>query len=725
MQVVSIIIPTLNEAENIDILLKRILCVQMPPEIDVEIIFSDGCSRDKTCDRVNSWAQNNPNIHLVKNPENSGLSAAVINAVHSATGAFVVVMDADLSHPPEVLPQLLLPLLENRSDMVIGSRYVKGGETPEWPLSRKIFSILATLPARLLTDVKDPLAGYIAVNRQMFLDMKQEVLGFKFGLELLATGEKTMRVVEIPITFIDRQYGDSKMSVQVIVDYILQLLRLAGIFLLPGSFSQLVTILLPTIVVDTVLLTGSVELGVSPMWAHWWSFLVATVVALSILGKRYRLNIDENSSWRLKKWLFLGSCWVTFLTLCLRSGLLSALLTNGGGLSTFSVFIVSLTGIIVSYIGHAFYVFSIGKKRITGALVHRFYALGVIGYLAVLRLAYSAGVPLLPEEEHYRMMLVKADTVFSMLSLPAPAIAGSVFYKLFEYHVIGLRLTSWLLWFVAAICIFNYSRDVYDRTAGFKAVLIYSVLPFFFGTGVFVTEDALLAMFWCGAVYILYRAIVGFVGNAWIWAGVVLGLGSLSATPVLLLIPSVVIYLLLVRDERKDVLRNTIHGTGAMALTCIPALLFSGSTNYISPYQGEYWISYIFGEPAMGSVFLPVFLLTPAGALAAMYAVKGWFRLDNCIVGSVEKDKQKTRIYLLVMLFIPMLIMCMQGWTDKNSVYISTVVWIAMIPSISLQAADRFDNLSHGVGKILQRTWWPTIVCFVTFYALSLHISGL
>jgi dolichol-phosphate mannosyltransferase len=157
---------------------------------------------------------------------NEGLAAAVVAGARHASGAFVVVIDADLSHPPESIPQLLGPLVANTHDMVIGSRYCRGGGTPDWPLSRKISSRLATLPARFFADVQDPLAGFFAVRRERLAGLNRPVCGFKIGLEILATAEAGFRVTEIPIIFRDRHYGTSKMNGIVVLDYCRQLLSL-------------------------------------------------------------------------------------------------------------------------------------------------------------------------------------------------------------------------------------------------------------------------------------------------------------------------------------------------------------------------------------------------------------------------------------------------------------------------------------------------------------------
>ena len=226
MNSVTVIVPTLNESENIDILLKRLLAVKNTRHIDFDILFVDSASTDNTCDCVKKW-HDSAGVELLSLEKNIGLAGAVIAAAKKAEADNVLVLDADLSHPIEAIPDLLQPLFENTHDMVIGSRYVAGGSTPDWPLSRKISSKIATIPALFFCDVRDPLAGFFAVQRWRLLELPGTVPGFKIGLAVLAEYGKNLRVKEIPIEFSDRDFGESKMNRGVVFDYLKQLVTLS------------------------------------------------------------------------------------------------------------------------------------------------------------------------------------------------------------------------------------------------------------------------------------------------------------------------------------------------------------------------------------------------------------------------------------------------------------------------------------------------------------------
>jgi dolichol-phosphate mannosyltransferase len=212
--VISLVIPTLNEAENIEPLVMRL--AQCQPSLD-EIIFVDDGSTDGTRERIRSLNAN-ASVRLIERETPAlGLSGAVIAGARAAAGDWLVVMDADLSHPPEKIAELLRPLLEGRADIVIGSRYVEGGSTPGWPLWRKILSRSAAGLAYPLTGVHDSMCGFFALPRKLLLELTPAATGFKIAFEALVQGGKNLRVVEIPIAFRDRTRGVSKMSFGVAV----------------------------------------------------------------------------------------------------------------------------------------------------------------------------------------------------------------------------------------------------------------------------------------------------------------------------------------------------------------------------------------------------------------------------------------------------------------------------------------------------------------------------
>ena len=222
---ISIIVPTLNEAENLPLLV---------PQIDAalanrtyEILLVDDASQDATPRVCAQLEKHFPVRLIVRQPEN-GLSGAVLHGLREAKGEYLVVMDADLQHPPHAIPQLLAPLQTNRADFTIGSRYATGGTTDtDWSLLRQLNSRAATLLARPCAGpTRDPMSGFFALKRETFARARHLTpIGYKIGLELICKCG-VERPLEIPIHFATRHAGQSKLSVRQQVKYIEHLSRL-------------------------------------------------------------------------------------------------------------------------------------------------------------------------------------------------------------------------------------------------------------------------------------------------------------------------------------------------------------------------------------------------------------------------------------------------------------------------------------------------------------------
>ncbi len=201
---VSIIIPTYNEAENIGRLVPQIFkhCIRS------EVIIVDDSSPDGTAGIAREMGRWFP-VRVVERPGKIGLGSAVLEGFRHAKSDILCVMDADLSHPPEKIPEMVRAL--KNSDIVVGSRYVKGGGTEGWPLKRRLMSRGATWMARALTSVKDPMSGFFLLRKSVIDNVRLEPDGYKILLEILARG-RYKRVTEVPYTFTDRQAGKSKLN---------------------------------------------------------------------------------------------------------------------------------------------------------------------------------------------------------------------------------------------------------------------------------------------------------------------------------------------------------------------------------------------------------------------------------------------------------------------------------------------------------------------------------
>jgi len=222
---VSLIIPTINEALNLPELLRQIdaALVGRPYEA---MVIDDGSTDDTpaVCEKLK---QTYPVQLIVRNPPKDGLSGAVLHGFTLAQGEYLVVMDADLQHPPAKIPELI-KVLESGADFALGSRYMPGGSTGQkWGLFRQVNSRVATLLARPFAgQISDPMSGFFALKRSTYLSAQRLTpLGYKIGLELICKC-RAQQVREIPIHFAERTAGESKLSLKQQFKYLEHLSRL-------------------------------------------------------------------------------------------------------------------------------------------------------------------------------------------------------------------------------------------------------------------------------------------------------------------------------------------------------------------------------------------------------------------------------------------------------------------------------------------------------------------
>jgi dolichol-phosphate mannosyltransferase len=232
---VSIIVPTLNEEENIVPLVSQITACAVPFR---EILFVDDHSTDATRDKIRVLARNQPIRLIEQDSADVGLAGAIMLGARAARGEILLVMDADLSHPPERIKDLLAPLFAGTADLVVGSRYVKNGSTPGWPMWRRIVSRAGAALAYPLTGLHDSMCGFFAIGRSRLLNLAPQTSGFKIVFETMVRARGTLRVREIPIAFRQRVRGKSKMSFGVAVRFFLRWLRAMFEHLVRGVYRR-------------------------------------------------------------------------------------------------------------------------------------------------------------------------------------------------------------------------------------------------------------------------------------------------------------------------------------------------------------------------------------------------------------------------------------------------------------------------------------------------------
>ncbi len=222
----SIVIPTYNEAGGIEQLIGTLAELFRANDLDGEIVVVDDNSPDGTGAIVDMLANRFP-VRCLHRPGKMGLSSGVIDGWRFARPESTVLgaMDADFSHDATIVPKMVRALESGKYGLAVGSRYVKGGGIENWPLKRKLTSIVACAMAWPLTPIRDITSGFFLVQRAALSGVELDPIGFKIGLEVAAKA-KYGKALEVPYVFKDRVVGESKLNGKEITNYLKQLRRL-------------------------------------------------------------------------------------------------------------------------------------------------------------------------------------------------------------------------------------------------------------------------------------------------------------------------------------------------------------------------------------------------------------------------------------------------------------------------------------------------------------------
>jgi dolichol-phosphate mannosyltransferase len=218
---VSIVIPTYNERGRLGDLVAPLVDTFARQGIHGELVVVDDNSPDGTGALADELATRYP-VRVVHRAGKLGLGTAVIEGFAAAAAEVCGVMDADLSHPVDLLPRMLDAIRSGGADFVIGSRYIPGGGTSQWPFGRLLMSRVACLMARPVTPVRDATSGFFLLRRDIAEGVRIQAGGFKICLELLVRG-RASSVVEVPYVFVGRTVGESKMNAREASGYLRQL----------------------------------------------------------------------------------------------------------------------------------------------------------------------------------------------------------------------------------------------------------------------------------------------------------------------------------------------------------------------------------------------------------------------------------------------------------------------------------------------------------------------
>ncbi len=727
MHGVSLIIPTRNEADNIDLLLQRIFQVDYLQSIDHEVIFVDDSSTDGTRTRVRSWCTDHP-VRLIERDGRGGLASAVIAGARQARFAIGLVMDADLSHPPEKIAEILEPLLAGECDMVIGSRYVKGGATPEWPASRKIASKLATLPARLFTDVNDPMAGFFGVTIERLANLRPDVPGFKIGLEVLVAGGDELRVKEVPIVFNDRFEGFSKMNKQIIFEYLKQVLQLGTFDLRAFSFSRLLLLGVFGTLFNTLIFAVARHNGYQPLIAHLFGITSSSLLLFVIMALLWQ---KSDLGHRLSLRHLGGLVVLLILAMSMQGGLFQLLSRwqiftetaafSGGALLGTTFFITAST----------LYLFS-GFTSLSRQVRSRLMIIGTILWLIALRLVYL-GLPELMEQEAYYWNYAQHLDLSYLDHPPMVALLIWLGTALFGITEFGVRIGAYVCWFFTAYFSYRLAAAVFSRTAALGSVLLISILPLYFGTGLIITPDAPLHAAWAALIYFLYCGLVQGRASAWLGVGISLGVGMVSKYTIVLLAPGVLVFMLLDRRARQWFIRWQPYAAVLIAVALfMPVLIWNFQHDWVSfLFQSEQRVSgqtFFSTHRLIGYIAM---IITPAGVLSALlFFFRGNRIFSTQASGSEHGSDVEQRsigrinrnyLFSLLLVLAPLSVFLLFSLTREVKLNWTSPLWLAALPFFGLTASGWIPALRSRFLTFLQGFWKLTALVMMLAYSVALH----
>ena len=235
---ISIVIPTFNEVDNIIPLLKNL--VELVNDFEYEIIVIDDDSPDGTSNEVNKYMKINKKIKLITRIGRSGLSSAIKEGLIFAQGKYLLVLDGDGQHHPSFVLEMLEEIKQNKSDIVIGSRFLNSSKLEGLSNKRSLGSKIANKLARIslnrnYSKLTDYLSGCFCLDKETTNKFirKIEINGFKFLYELLSLSRGKLAVIEVPLLFKERKFGDSKLDIAIVWDFLLSIIHNLTLRLLP------------------------------------------------------------------------------------------------------------------------------------------------------------------------------------------------------------------------------------------------------------------------------------------------------------------------------------------------------------------------------------------------------------------------------------------------------------------------------------------------------------
>ena len=662
---------------------------------------------------------------MLQRQDTPDLAKSIIEGARLCTTDYIVVIDADLSHPVDKIPNLLEPLLADSHDVAVGSRYVKDGGISDWPIHRRLLSWVGGLPARLLTDIKDTTSGFFACKRDCFDNISPNAKGYKILLELLASGLDQFRVTEVPIVFTDRVQGQSKLSKKQLIEYFQRLIELSGGRASPTTAKRFLSVGILGVFIDALIFYLLLDLGWNIGNAHITSFLVAAT-------SNYFFNSIwsfEYSHHSLRSWLSKAVKFIYFglIALIVRGGVLAIQINLLGISPELAIYPAILAAAVINYFSASYIVFPSSNKKndVALSISWRVVAVATIAFMLLLRFLYMGTTELIPDEAYY--WNYKEHLALAYLDHP-PLLAWGLWLgtSIFGDNEFGVRIIPFICGVGVIILMFRLTAIMFDKTSAYIAAFLVSVLPFTVATGFLATTDAPQMLFWSACLYFIAKIITRESAYAWIGLGVCIGLGMLAKYSLALLAMCTVMYITICPSLRQWWKRPVIYISALISIALfLPVLYWNAQHD---------WSSFLFqttrrfdrpSEFSTHYLLLHILiLLSPVGLYLYFNAS---INIKKLLVASKTKlDSQLTTRYIqffLVFTYIPLSVYLYFSFTHYPRFHWTAPAWIALTPlaAYALSPTAKFLSASHYLVKYTIYT--AALLCLL--YGAILHYAAL
>lgn len=452
--------------------------------------------------------------------------------------------------------------------------------------------------------------------------------------------------------------------------------------------------------------------GVGLSLAHITSFLIAVTVNYSFLSKCLFQSPHPNSL----RWYLFNRFWIVgILALLMRGGLLALLINDWHIPSVLAIFPVIAITAAISYLGLAFYVFSLKQSLSSLAIGWRETTIGIIAFIVLLRLIYLGQAQLIPDEAYYWVYAQHMD--LSFFDHP-PMVAWLIWLgtSIFGDNEFGVRISAFVCGLITMGYLYALACNLYDKSTGLRTLLLLAVLPFSFVTGMLMTADTSLIAAWAATLYYMERALIAGRCSAWLGMGITFGLGLLSKYTIGLLGIAALLFVILDPTARRWMRRPHPYLAAALALLLFtPVIIWNAEHDWASfLFQGRRLEGAGDNQFAVHLLLLNILvLLTPAGLLAAAWAL---------ITGGNHHDDQsarRRRLFVRIFTGTPFAVFFVLSVFDSMRFHWTAPLWLAVLPTIAWMMGQ--TDHSGSITSRLQAAWKPTIAISMIAYAFVLH----